>query len=244
MIRKILGLMTAICVLLGCAASAEGGPEAVTSAELEALLASVREQALASEVLNDPADEAARSEDGIRFQYTMADFYAEGDALTAETPVNVLLFQDSEGEQLRILSGLRNLIPDGSVQERRTVKPPGGIGTEGGKGAVTDAKPFVERFYRPKEVCSPVSLVRAEGQMQLRPFHVLYSSPRSTRASSDSILWSQTGSKTRLTLAAFTPSTLSTFVRTSSRMKSAAGQDGAVKVMSMSTVPSSFTSIL
>ena len=101
MIRKILGLMTAICLLLGCAASAEGGPEAVTSAELEALLASVREQALASEVLNDPADEAARSEDGIRFQYTMAEFYAEGDALTAETPVNVLLFQDSEGEVFR-----------------------------------------------------------------------------------------------------------------------------------------------
>ena len=101
MIRKILGLMTAICLLLGCAASAEGGPEAVTSAELVALLASVREQALASEVLNDPADEAARSEDGIRFQYTMADFYADGDALTAETPVNVLLFQDSEGEVFR-----------------------------------------------------------------------------------------------------------------------------------------------
>ena len=101
MIRKILGLMTVICLLLGCAASAEGGPEAVTSAELEALLSSVREQALASEILNDPADETARSEDGIRFQYTMADFYAEGDALTAETPVNVLLFQDSEGEVFR-----------------------------------------------------------------------------------------------------------------------------------------------
>ena len=65
MIRKMLGLMTVICLLLGCAASAEGGPEAVTAAELEALLASVREQALASEVLNNPADEAARSEDRI-----------------------------------------------------------------------------------------------------------------------------------------------------------------------------------
>ena len=101
MIRKILGLMTVICLLLGCAASAEGGPEAVTAAELEALLASVREQALASEVLNNPSDEAARSEDGTRFQYTMADFYAEGDVLTAETPVNVLLFQDSEGVVFR-----------------------------------------------------------------------------------------------------------------------------------------------
>ena len=97
MIRKMLGLLTVICLLFGCAASAESGPEAVTAAELETLLASVREQALASEVLNDPADEAARSEDGTRFQYTMADFYAEGDTLTAETPVNVLLFQDSEG---------------------------------------------------------------------------------------------------------------------------------------------------
>ena len=101
MIRKMLGLMTVICLLLGCAASAEGGPEAVTAAELEALLTSVREQALASEVLNDPADEAARSEDGTRFQYTTADIYAEGDTLTAETPVNVLLFQDSEGVVFR-----------------------------------------------------------------------------------------------------------------------------------------------
>ena len=101
MFKKIMCLLTVICLGLCAIASAEGGPEAVTAAELETLLATVREQTASAELLNDPADDAARSEDGIHFQYEIAEFYAGGDQLTAETPVNVLLFQDSEGEVFR-----------------------------------------------------------------------------------------------------------------------------------------------
>ena len=101
MFRKMLCLLTVICLGLCACASAEGGAEAVTAAELEALLADLREQAAATEPLNDPADEAARTEDGTRFQYEAAEIYAGSDQLTAETPVNVILFQDSEGEVFR-----------------------------------------------------------------------------------------------------------------------------------------------
>ncbi len=97
MLKKLLCLLSAICMGLCGLASAEGGPEAVTAAELEALLASVREQTAAGEILNNPADETSQSEDGTRFQFEIADLYAEGETLTAETPVNAILFQDSEG---------------------------------------------------------------------------------------------------------------------------------------------------
>jgi len=101
MIRKILCLLTVVFSGLYAFACAEGKPEAVTAAELEALLSSVREQTASMELLNDPADEAAKREDGTRFQYEIAEIYAEGETLTAETPVNAILFQDSEGEVLR-----------------------------------------------------------------------------------------------------------------------------------------------
>ena len=101
MLKKMLCLLTVLTLGLCAAAGAEGGKDAVTAAELEALLASVREQAAAEELLNDPADEAARSEDGTRFRYEAAEIYAEGEALTAETPVNTLVFENSEGEVFR-----------------------------------------------------------------------------------------------------------------------------------------------
>ena len=54
MLKKLLCLLSAICMGLCGLASAEGGPEAVTAAELEALLASVLEQTAAGEILNNP----------------------------------------------------------------------------------------------------------------------------------------------------------------------------------------------
>ena len=97
MLKKMLCLLTVLALGLCAAAGAEGGKEAVTAAELETLLASVREQAAAEKLLNNPADDDARSEDGIHFQYEVADIYAEGETLTAETPVNTVVFEDSEG---------------------------------------------------------------------------------------------------------------------------------------------------
>ena len=100
MFKKMLCMLITLCLALCGFAIAEGAG-AVTAAELEALLASVREQAASEELLNDPTDEAARSEDGTRFQYEVAEIYAEGDTLTAETPVNTLVFEDSEGAVIR-----------------------------------------------------------------------------------------------------------------------------------------------
>ena len=101
MFKKMLCLLTVICLGLCGFAYAEGEPQPVTAAELEALLASVREQAATEEILNDPTDEAAQSEDGTRFQFEVAEIFADGESLTAETPVNTLLFQNSEGAVFR-----------------------------------------------------------------------------------------------------------------------------------------------
>jgi len=81
--------------------TAKSEPTAVTAAELEGLLATVREQAAAETLLNDPTDEAARSEDGTLFLYEVAQIYAEGETLTADTAVNTLVFEDSEGPVFR-----------------------------------------------------------------------------------------------------------------------------------------------
>ena len=81
--------------------TAKSEPTAVTAAELEGLLATVREEAAAETLLNDPTDEAARSEDGTLFLYEVAQIYAEGETLTADTPVNTLVFEDSEGPVFR-----------------------------------------------------------------------------------------------------------------------------------------------
>ena len=67
---------------------------------------------------------------------------------------------------------------------------------------------------------------------------VFHNKPSSSWASSDIIERSHSGSNTRLTVTDFTPSTDSIFILTSSIMNSAAGQLGAVRVMSRMTLPS------
>ena len=100
MFKKMLCMLIAFCLGI-CGFAVAEGAEAVTAAELEGLLASVREQAAAEELLNDPSDEAARSEDGTLFRFEVAEIYAEGETLTADTPVNTLVFEDSEGPVFR-----------------------------------------------------------------------------------------------------------------------------------------------
>ena len=99
--RLIMCLAAALaaCAVLGAAAAETAQP--VTAAELDGLLESVRTQALAGEPLNDPADAEAQSEDGTLFRYEVARIYGEGTALGAGTPVNALVFEDSEGPVFR-----------------------------------------------------------------------------------------------------------------------------------------------
>lgn len=99
--KTILCLLTALVLCASGFALAEGKPEPATAEELQAFTESIRGQALGAKVLNDPSAEDAQSEDGTYFQYEVARIYAEGTALTAETPINVLVFEDSEGAVFR-----------------------------------------------------------------------------------------------------------------------------------------------
>lgn len=99
--KTILCLLLALILCVPAAAPAESAPEAVTAEELLAFTEDIRAKALETEVLNDPSAEEARSEDGTFFQYRIARIYGEGTVLTAETPINTLVFEDSEGPVFR-----------------------------------------------------------------------------------------------------------------------------------------------
>lgn len=99
--KKILCILAALALCAAVPAMAEESARPVTAAELDALLETVRTLALQTEPLNDPASEDALREDGTFFQYMIAWLYGEGTALTEGTPVNVLVFQDSEGAVFR-----------------------------------------------------------------------------------------------------------------------------------------------
>lgn len=101
MMKRILCLLTAVMLCLILPAAAEENAKEVTAAELDELLERVRTQALGEELLNDPAGEDAESEDGTFFLYEAAGFYAEGVEMTADTPVNALVFDCEEENVLR-----------------------------------------------------------------------------------------------------------------------------------------------
>ena len=112
MIKKILCLLFALsfCAVFPAAAE-DSSPLPVTAQELSALLQSVRARALETEPLNDPSEENSRSEDGTLLLYEIASLYAEDTRLTAETPVNVLVFRQGEGPVLRD-TGLDSMLAD------------------------------------------------------------------------------------------------------------------------------------
>ena len=101
MLRKILCILAVLAMCTMVSAFAEEAPQPVTAEELAVLLETVRTEALAAVPLNDPAAEDAQSEDGTCFQYENALIYAEGTVLSADTPVNALVFEDSEGPVFR-----------------------------------------------------------------------------------------------------------------------------------------------
>jgi len=101
MLKRILCILAALALLAALPASAEEKARPVTAEELDALLGTVRALAVPSALLNDPLAEEARQEDGTFFQYVIAWIYAEGTELTEKTPVNTLVFRDSEGAVFR-----------------------------------------------------------------------------------------------------------------------------------------------
>ncbi len=100
MMKKILCLAAALTVLMVFPALAEPA-QPVTANELDALLSEVRAGAAAAEPLNDAAGAAAENEDGTLMQFEAVKFYVDGTALTAETPVNALVFDDVSMSVLR-----------------------------------------------------------------------------------------------------------------------------------------------
>lgn len=101
MMKKMLCLLAAVLLSFAANASSEETVKPVTAAELRAFLDSVMAQVLTEAPLNDPAGENAESEDGAFFQYETAGVYADSTELTADTPVNALVFADSEGPVFR-----------------------------------------------------------------------------------------------------------------------------------------------
>ena len=98
--RTILCLLAALMVCAMFSAAAEE-PQPLTASELDTHMDGVRIQAMAAEPLNDPADEEARSEDGTLFRYEIARIYATGTALTEDTALNTVVYEDSEGSVFR-----------------------------------------------------------------------------------------------------------------------------------------------
>ena len=111
MMRKILCLVAALMLCAVWPAAAEEAAQPVTAEELSALAESVLTQALSSEPLNDPADAEAQSEDGTMFRYENARIYSDGTSLAADTPVNAVVFDDSEGPVFRNM-GIDTLLED------------------------------------------------------------------------------------------------------------------------------------
>ena len=101
MMKKILCLLVVLALCAALPVLAEDAVQPVTAAELDGLLDGVRTQALAAAPLNDPAEESARSEDGTLLRYEVARIYIDGTELAADTPVNALVFEDSEGPVFR-----------------------------------------------------------------------------------------------------------------------------------------------
>ena len=112
MLKKILCLLAVLTLFaVYPAAAEETSPLPVTTVELSALLESIQARILDEAPLNDPSEESAQSEDGTLFWYEIAQLYAEGSRMTAETPINVLVFKESEIPVLRG-TGIDTLLAD------------------------------------------------------------------------------------------------------------------------------------
>ena len=100
MMKKWLCLILALLLVPAASALSEEVLP-VTAAELGALLSAVRESIRDAAPLNDPTSEEAQSEDGVRFRYPTATLFLPSAEYTEDSPVNSLLFSDSEGFVLR-----------------------------------------------------------------------------------------------------------------------------------------------
>ena len=90
----ICWLLAVMMILPGGIAAAEGSP--VSRQELGEFADRVRALALSGEVMNDPADPEAFSEDGILFQFDFGVVYADQPVLKEDTPVSAFQIMDRD----------------------------------------------------------------------------------------------------------------------------------------------------
>ena len=107
----ILSLLVLMAGMLLTGGTALAGEEPMRMEELTSFAASVREMADKGEILNDPADEDAVSEDGIALQFDFGVIFATRPAWNADTGMNAFLITDSE------TAGPRGITVDWSVNQ-------------------------------------------------------------------------------------------------------------------------------
>lgn len=91
-------MMLALCLPMAAVAESDDLSDALTLAELEAWVESYKVRAMATEPLNDPAEEAAFSEDGYAFVYEFATLYMDRPEMTQDSVVRNLVVFSSEEE--------------------------------------------------------------------------------------------------------------------------------------------------
>ncbi len=101
MMKHLLSFLLILCMAASLAGTASANAEALTLSEMEAFAAALKERALTSELLNDPADEDALSEDGYAMIYDFAALYCDQPAMTAETKLSAAMIRDEETAALR-----------------------------------------------------------------------------------------------------------------------------------------------
>ncbi len=104
MMKHLLSLLLVLCMAVSLAGAASAEAEALTLSEMEAFAAELKDRALASELLNDPADEDALSEDGYAMIYDFAALYCDRPAMTAETKLSAAMIRD---EEVAVVRGVR-----------------------------------------------------------------------------------------------------------------------------------------
>lgn len=103
MLKKMLCLVIALMLALNCASAlaADDGADPMTLEELLAWADGYRQMAEKSELLNDPHDEDALTEDGYAFVYTFGILYFDVPELTEDAVLTGLVIYDEDYPGLR-----------------------------------------------------------------------------------------------------------------------------------------------
>ena len=96
MMKRLFSLLLALCLMAVLSPWAAAESEAVTQEELAAFVDTLKEKALQGQLLNNPSDEEALSEDGFALVCSFATLYAEQPELTANTQISAAVITDMD----------------------------------------------------------------------------------------------------------------------------------------------------